>query len=284
MVKVKVKKTVEIRGKPYKEGEEHEVEQSLAKWMLDKDIAQQVSPAEEKEPSEPYVPAYHKLLGLVGPHLIELYGAYDTGKSRLVHSIAVEAQVLDKKVKFIDTEAGLEDEHVKELEGYEYVGDNLDALLKSVSEVKDQREKWDLLIVDSVGHPVYVHYVEMGGLQEQLQSFQKLAALFRDMVRFARGEKDKDLGKRERLSIAVNHTVSEFARVAKDIPKEEALDPFGGQIHRVPKLILRSEPIGFTIEKSMYRLMARKARNLPKNFEVAQFTIDAAGVKIQWKV
>jgi len=281
-MKVRVKKMVNIHGQGYEQGKEYDVDESLGKWMIEKEIAEEVTPSKPKK--EVCQPAYHKLLELVGPHLIEIYGSWNTGKSRLVHSIATEAQLIGKRVLFLDTEAGLEDKHIEELQNYEYIGDKLDTLIKRVSEAKDDRKKFDLLIVDSIGHPVYVHYVEMEGLEEQLRSFQKLALLFRDMVRFARGEKGADFGKREALAIAVNHTVSEFARAAKNLPRVEPLDPFGGQIHRVPKLILRSEPAGFTSTTSIYKLLSYKARDLPKNYEVAQFTIDHNGVRIEWRM
>lgn len=235
-------------------------------------------------PPTPTTTAYDKLVELVGYHLAEIYGVRGTGKSRLVHSIAVEAQEAGKRVLFLDTEGGLNEKHVKQLKNYEYIGDELEDLTKAVSQAKDHRGNYDLLIVDSVGHPVYVNYVTMGGMDEKLKSYQELATLFRDMVRFSRGEKGKDMGKRFALSIAVDHTVSEFARIAKDLPTEAPLDPFGGQIHRVPKLIVRSEPVEFTSERSIFKLLTWKARDLPKNLEIAHFGIDSKGLLIDWKI
>jgi len=219
-----------------------------------------------------------KFWDLTGNHLMEIYGQYGTGKSRLVHYLAVEAQNAGYKVIYLDTEGGLSEEHISMLNDYEYIGDELDDLMKRVYSIKEQRHNWDILIVDSIGHPVYVHYVQMRSMQEQLKSYQKLAALFRDMVRFARGEKGKDYGKRKGLAIAINHTVSEFAKMAK--PPEHPLWPFGGQIHRVPKLILRSEPVN----GSTFKLITFKARNLPKEKEICRFTIGSKNIKIQWEI
>ena len=228
--------------------------------------------------------AYDKLVGLTGYHLAEIYGVRGTGKSRLVHSIAVEAQEAGKRVLFIDTEGGLDEKHIKQLDNYEYIGDELDDLREAVDRAKRNRGKYELLVVDSVGHPVYVNYVTMGGMDQKLKSYQELAALFRDMVRFSRGEKGMDLGRRFGLSIAVDHTVSEFSRIAKELPAEEPLDPFGGQIHRVPKLVLRSEPLEYASDRSIFGLLTWKARDLPKNFTVAQFSIEKEGIKISWKI
>jgi len=303
--KILVKKNVNIKGTRYDSGEEYEVDNGLAEWMVNHDIAdykhietpktaekivteqqQEITfhPPETREEQKPtYLPAYQKLLNLAGPHLVEIYGQLGTGKSRLAHAIAVEAQENGKKVYYIDTEGGLTQNHINQLENYEYVGDNLEYLLNRVAEVKNKRDDYDLLIVDSIGHPVYVHYVEMGSLEKQLQSYQKLAVLFRDMVRFARGERNKDMETRSGLAIAINHTVSEFAKAAKE-STEDPLDPFGGQIHRVPKLILRCEPVSFSNDQSVFNLCTFKARDLPRNHKVAQFTIDQKGVRIEWRV
>jgi len=97
-----------------------------------------------------------------------------------------------------------------------------------------------------------------------------------DSVRFARDGNG--------LSIVTNQCVSEFTRVAKNLDEEEPLAPFGGKISFVPKLILRSEPLVRDLQKSEFRLLVFKARDLPRNFEVARFTIDGGGVKIDWRL
>jgi len=283
--KVRVKQMVNVRGVGYEQDKVYDVEDDLARWMIDRGIAEPVTEVPKPEKPLSIETSYDKLMRLAEGHLAEIYGPYGCGKSRLVHTIAVEAQnVLGKKVLFIDTEGGLLDEHVEQLENYWYVGDSIEALEDAVASAKQHRKDYDLLIVDSVGHPVYVNYVELEKLQDKLRAYQRLALVFRDMVRFARGERGVDLGERRALAVATNHTVSEFARVAKEIPEEEALGPFGGQIHRVPKVILRSEPVKLTEKQSVFRLLSYKLRGMPKDMEVARFTIDSKGVKIEWRV
>ena len=286
-MKVKIKKMVSIKNQGYEVGKEYEVDDSLGKWMVEKGIAEESSPGKPQEEQGEITceTAYDKLMSLTEGHLAEIYGPYGSGKSRLVQSIAVEAQdILGKKVLFIDTEGGLLDDHVKQLKNYWYVGDSIEALKDAVTLAKKNRKDYDLLIVDSVGHPVYVNYVELESMADKLRAYQTLALVFRDMVRFARGEEKTDLGQRRALAIATNHPVSEFARVVKDLPPDEPLNPFGGQIHRVPKAILRSEPQDMTDKHSKFKLLSFKLRGLPKDVEVARFTIDSEGVKIEWKV
>ena len=261
---------------------------NFAPSHLEEPAPQVVEPPKAKVKPEakpaPKATAYDKLMNLTESHLAEIYGQYGTGKSRLAHHIAIEAQNAGKRVLFIDTEGGLLDEHVRQLKDYWYVGDSIEALEDAVAKAKKQRGSYDLLVVDSVGHPVYVNYVELQGMQQKLRAYQRLAMVFRDMVRFARGERGVDMGKRSGLAVCVNHTVSEFSRIAKELPPEEPLDPFGGQIHRVPKVILRSELAEAAPNRSVFRLLSFKLRGMPKNVEVGRFTIDNEGTRVEWKI
>jgi KaiC/GvpD/RAD55 family RecA-like ATPase len=281
-MRVKVKKTVSIKGTPYEAGREYDVDEGLGKWMLEHDIAEELKALPVVSKPVSYVTAYDRLVELTEFHLAEIYGGYGTGKSRLVHHIAVEAQNMGKRVLFIDSEGGLKDEHVRQLKNYWYVGDSIEALEDAVATARMHRKDYDLLVVDSCGHPVYVNYVELETMADKLRAYQRLALIFRDMVRFARGEKDENLGERKALAIVTNHTVSEFSRIAKELPPEEPLDPFGGQIHRVPKVILRAEPAEITPERSVFKLLSFKLRDMPKNVEIARYTIDYQGVWVEW--
>jgi len=235
--------------------------------------------------------SYDVLLELTEGHLAEIFGPYGCGKSNLVAHIALEAQAAGKRVIYIDTEAGLKDSVSRKLKNYWYVGDEIEALEEAVQWARDNRHDYDLLVVDSVGHVVYVSYVELGSMDQKLKAFQRLATIFRDMVRFARGVRGEDFDpknpgerKRKALSIAVNHPVSEFARVVKDLSPEEPLMPMGGQIHRVPKVILRVEPVQLSEKESVFKLLTYKLRDMPKNVEVARYTITNQGVAIKWLI
>lgn len=276
-MKVRVKKMVNIRGQGYEQGKEYEVEEGLGKWMVDRDIAEEVALAKPAvQPKEGiYVTAYDKFLELVGHHTVQIYGDYGTGKSRFVHAVATEAQILGKKVLYIDTEGSLSESHIKELQNYECLGDDLEGLVKRVEKAKKEKDEYDLLIIDSVGLPVLNAYARWT-LEKKLAAIQKMAPIMADTVRFARDGNG--------LSIVTNQCVSEFTRVSKKLSEEEPLAPFGGKISFVPKLILRSEPLVRDAQKSEFRLLVFKARDLPRHFEVARFTIDSGGVRIEWRV
>ena len=289
--KILVNRNVNIKGTRYDSGREYEVDTGLAEWMVNHNIAdyptsdtpkaiteckhvETPKTAETKEPAE-VLPSYEKLLALVGNHTIEVYGDYGTGKSRFVHAVATESQVLGKKVLYIDTEGSLDETHVSELENYEYIGDDLETLVRRVEKAKQEKSQYDLLIVDSVGLPVLNAYARWT-LDKKLGAIQKLAPIMADTVRFAR---DGD-----GLSIVTNQRVSEFTRVSKKLDEDMPLAPFGGKIAFVPKLILRSEALTRDYQQTEFRLLTYKARNLPQNYEVARFTIDKTGVRIDWRI
>jgi KaiC/GvpD/RAD55 family RecA-like ATPase len=260
-----------------------------AEALVRNGLAEPLEGAPEAGRPERRAISYEKLARLTEHHLAEIYGAYGVGKSRLAHHIAVEAQEAGKRVLYVDTEGGLLEEHAKMLKNYWYVGDSVEALEDAVAWAREHRNDFDLLVVDSVGHPVYVNYVEMETMDQKLKAYQRLAAVFRDMVRFARGERGVDFqrigepSKRRALALAVNHPVSEFAKMSKDLPPEEPLAPFGGQIHRVPKAILRAEPVEMRKDRTVGSLLSYKLRGLPRDLEVARYVIKE-GVGVEWKV
>jgi hypothetical protein len=141
----------EVQGPPPApaEGGGPQITLDRAIELLRKEGFQVVPPAAQRA-----VSSYEKLVALTEYHLAEIYGAYGVGKSRFVHHIAVEAQNAGKRVLFIDTEGGLLEEHIRQLRNYWYVGDSIEALEDAVAWAKEHRNSYDVLICDSVGHPV----------------------------------------------------------------------------------------------------------------------------------
>ena len=229
--------------------------------------------------------AYDKFKQLVGAHTVQIYGEAGAGKSRFVHAVAIEAQLTGKKVLYLDTEGSLPLGYEDELENYEYIGPDLDALIERVSLAKRQRDQFDLLIVDSVGFPVLASFASLP-LDKRLTAILRMANIMADTVRFARASKHEMLPvpEKENLAIVTNQTVSEFTRVTKGLSPEDPLECFGGKIAFVPKLTLRSEVVERNSQKSVFRLTVHKARDMPRGKEIACFTLAGNGVTINWKV
>lgn len=225
--------------------------------------------------------AFDTLLGLVGNHLIEIYSDPGNGKSRLVYHIAIEAERNGKKVLYLDTEKSLPVGFETQLKNYEVhtAKTALDLLKQLIYRVKKARdEDFNLIIVDSIGLPVLASLPEMS-LRERGDAFQLMASLRFQMMGFAF---------EHGLTIATNQPVSELAHSsfggkAPKVSVNEPLPPFGGKSEFMAKLILRSETVQKSADKSIFKLMVHKARDHGQEYEFARFTIGKEGVSIEWK-
>jgi RecA/RadA recombinase len=230
--------------------------------------------------------SYETIVKIMGNHALMIYGDAGTGKSRLLHAICVEAQtMLGKKCLYIDTEGSLPESLVGDLDNYEYIGPDLKALIDRVSLAKRQRDQFDLLAVDSIGFPVLTSYASMP-LNERLSAILSLTNVLADAVRFARASKHESLPAPDKmnLSILTNQPKSEFTRVTEGLGPEDPLDPFGGKLSFIAKLILRTEVAERGENQSRFRLLVHKARDLPRGRCVAEYMINQEGVAISWLV
>ena len=282
-----------IHGELYEPGREYEVDPALAKWMVGRDLAERVGgevpegiqgiPAEGR-PAEPAT-AYDKLMQAVGPHVVQVYGEAGTGKSRLVFAIASEAQAAGKKVLYLDTEGSLPPGYEDEIDHYEYIGPDLDALIKRARLAKQQRDQFDLLVVDSIGFPVLASYASLP-LDKRLQAILSMTSIVADAIRFARASKHEKLPAPEKRNLAIitNQCVSEATRFAKGLKPEDPLEVFGGKIAFAPKLTVRSEVVERAPSRTVFRLVVHKSRNLPRGKEIARYALSDKGVDIEWEM
>jgi len=226
--------------------------------------------------------SYDKLMQLVGAHAVQIFGEAGTGKSRLVAAIALEAQLTGRKVLYLDTEGSLPEDIVVDIENYEYIGPDLDGLIERVRLAKQQREQFDLLVIDSIGFPVLTSYASLP-LDKRLGAILSLTNVFADAVRFARASKHEQLPApdKKNLAIVTNQPVSEVVTFTKGIELDER-DPFGGKLSFIPKLTLRTEVVERSQKRSVFKLVVHKARNIARGVALAEYTIDNEGVSIKW--
>lgn len=217
--------------------------------------------------------AYDRLLGLVGNDLVEIFGDYGTGKSRLLGHIALEIQNAKKRVIFFDNENSLPRPIADKLQNYEYVGMRLQPLIDRVANLESG---FDLVCVDSIGFPVLCNYFELG-LKERLTALGRMILLRAHLKEYA--------VRNNGLAIATNQPVSEFAHseMAPDhIPRNEPLPPFGGKGAFISKLLLRTEVESRHPNATKIALMTYKARDLPFDRKIATFTIGDGGTELAW--
>lgn len=216
----------------------------------------------------------------LGKHLIEIYSDAGNGKSRLAHHIAVEAQGSGKKVLYLDTECSLPKGYEKQLKNYELhtAKTAIDLMKQLIARVRRARdENYNMIVVDSIGVPVLAALPEMS-MRERGDAFQLMANLRFQMMGFAF---------EHGLAIALNQPVSEMAQVSiggkePKVAEGQPLPPSGGKSEFMAKLILRSEAVRKSPQKSEFKLMVYKARDRGQEYEFARFTISDKGVEIAW--
>ena len=297
---IALKRALRIKGevwpaKRYKVPEE--MTGSLADWIAQKipDAIESVGEPEIEEVEGPtlaeYLPeklakpavppkaatAYDKLLGLVGHDLVELFGPIGTLKSRFAHHVAIECQRLGKSVLYLDSEKSLSENRIAELEHYEFIPQ----LEKLIDRISNDKEHYDLLIVDSIGFPLLRSYFSLG-VHERLTSLGKLILLRGYMKEFA----DRNRG----LSFGTNQPVSDVWRIGKEEEELEAtgvteiLPPTGGKSAFLAKAILYTKLVEATEKRTVVDLKVYKARELPKQVQVARVSLTSEGMGIEWRI
>lgn len=225
------------------------------------------SPAPQQKPT-----AYDALVGLVGNDLVEIYGDFGTGKSRFAAHVALEAQDAGKNVIYLDTENSLPRSIASRLSHYEYVGIKLQPLIDRVAGLKPG---FDLVVVDSIGFPVLCNFFELG-LRDRLTALGKMILLRAHL---------KDYAIRNRgLALATNQPVSEFSyseMSPRPIPPGQPLEPFGGKGAFISKLLLRTEVLERG-ERTRVGIHTYKARDLPFDKRIAEFSITSTGTELRW--
>jgi len=279
-MRVRMKKRVTIRGVEYADGKEYDVEESLGRWMLSHDIAEEVRAL----PPVEYKSAYEKLLEILGcHHVVEIYGHEGTGKTNLVYHIALEHQQMGGEVFFFDTEGKLPYEMADKLKYYEYVDDlkTLTERIRTLAETGPSENA--LLIIDSIGWPLYVAFKELKEQRRQFSytAWQELLPPSRWAVRFARGipsEKKGEWIKQNRnLAIMTDQPVW----IGREQELGPMLKPFGGKLVFLPMLVVHSEA---TENSGEFSLRAYKSIRIPKGKEIARFKVTSEGVKIEWRI
>lgn len=263
------------KARRFKAGEVADIHPKVADALTLEGFCRAVEKAElgkEARPTEQKT-AFDKLFGLVGNDLVEIFGDYGTGKSRLLGHIALEAQGAGKRVLFLDNENSLPRTVASRLQNYEYVGMKLQPLIDRVANLKPGI---DLVCVDSIGFPVLCNYFELG-LRERLTALGRMILLRAHLKEYAVRNKG--------LAIATNQPVSEFAHsdMSPDqVPKNEPLPPFGGKGAFISKLLLRTEVEARNPTATDIALLTYKARDIPFDRKIAMFKIGDDGTELIW--
>jgi KaiC/GvpD/RAD55 family RecA-like ATPase len=219
-----------------------------------------------------------------GNELVMIVGDGGVGKTRLCLHMALEHEREEGgKVLYLDTEGSASARLVRGLKAYERLADPEMELAKITERVSRARREEGLtgLVVDSVGLPGLVRYARLG-LRQRGEAQLELARLLQQCYAFA--------VERSGLAVVTNQPVSELASAEIEgreprVQPGEPLPPWGGKAAEfVSKLILRAEVAKRGEWRTEGRLQVYKARDLPRDLEVARYVITKEGVSVEWKV
>jgi energy-coupling factor transporter ATP-binding protein EcfA2 len=228
---------------------------------------------------------YEKLIEILGcHHVVEIYGPEGTGKTKLVYHIAIEHQERGGEVFFFDTEGKLPYEYADRLKNYEYI-DDLKVLTNRIKTLAEEGpQKNALLVVDSIGWPLYVAFKEIKDQRKEFSytAWQELLPPSRWAVRFARGIPGEKKGEWIRQNQNLTIMTDQPVWMGREEELGPMLKPFGGKLVFLPALILHTEPIDKS--KGIFALKSYKYFNFAYGLEVATYKISDKGVEVNWKV
>lgn len=220
---------------------------------------------------------YESIKQIVGSDLLMLFGDTGSGKSKIVYAVAREMKGAGRKVVFLDTERNLSSKEVAALgDAYSYT--------PVFEEIKGRIAKMppaDLVILDSIGLPILIHYSRMN-LRDRLHAFLDMAAALGDL---------KDWTYRHNaLAIVTNQPVSEFMsdderkRITRVWGNGDAREPFGGKSKFVAKEIWRTQRISGTLNATRIIMSAFRSRELASGVIIAEGVINNEGLRLDFRL
>lgn len=209
-----------------------------------------------------------KIKSIVGDDIVEIFGPTGSGKSRMVHEIAIKSLADGKKVFYYDTERNLSRENIEKLDKYIYSPVPED-LLKWSDEINRSREKYDLIIVDSVAFPALVKFARMN-LKQRGEALLGLIAIFGSLKEYCYKNKS--------LVIATSQPISELSGKS-----EEERHPFGEKsCFAVKEIWLSSIKKGK--DRSFVTISSWRSRDMGYGTVIAEVKISNEGVNISWNI
>ena len=143
---------------------------------------------------------------------------------------------------------------------------------KFLDRILENEEKLDLIVIDSIGFPIYTEWVSRN-LAEKGQALLKMAHYMAKLKPYCK--------KNNALCIITNQPVSEMA-----VAMHKERKPFGGKAYHIAKEIVRpvKDEKKSDLGQTIIYLKTFRSRKYPKDLTLATVKITSDGVFIDWKI
>lgn len=204
-----------------------------------------------------------KIRGIVGNDVLEIFGDTGTGKSLLVHKIALETIKNGGKVAFFDSERNLSDNDLKQLgDNYRY-----SPSIESIFKFAQNPPKVDLVIIDSLGLPVLTNFARMN-LKKRGEALLQMIGIL--------GSLKEHCFRNGSIAIVTNQPISELG-----VEEGEPRRPFGHKSSFATKEVWYSE-IAKGKDESLMTVTSFRSRNMGFGTEILRGKINSEGMAIDW--
>ena len=214
---------------------------------------------------------YERIMRLIQPEtyeMIELFGDTGTGKSTFFWQICLAAHAKEKTVKIIDMEGNFRSPELTGPAKYHYVYyEEFDEFYKyMIIDREFVKEKWDVVLLDSVGLPVLGKYAR-GRMKEKGDILLKCQAVADELRMYAKRE--------NALVLITNQPQSTFSGIPSDKTR-----PFGEKHQFFVKEIWRAWIFTQDSETTSIQIKAWRSRFCGKGTLLFSMDIDDEGVDI----
>ena len=217
-----------------------------------------------------------KVTELTEYDILEIFGKSGTGKTTFVLEVAKNAVAQGMKVAYIDTERNLSKKEVEDLiknQNFKYGYAPSLAEMEKMIELAE-KEKYDILILDSLGLPVLGEFARMNARQRG-DALLRIEAILYSLKIYANNQK---------VSVIVtNQPESEYLK-----PEKHDLRPFGDKGMFYCKSILKSFVLSSTPYLTQCLFKSWRCRRFGKGRDILKITIyednKQKKVKVEWLI
>ena len=217
-----------------------------------------------------------KVIELTEYDILEIFGKSGTGKTTFVLEVAKDAVKEGMRVAYIDTERNLSKKEVEELiknQNFEYGYAPSLAEMEKMIELAE-KEKYDILILDSLGLPVLGEFARMNARQRG-DALLRIEAILYGLKIYANQNK---------VSVIVtNQPESEYLK-----PEKYELRPFGDKGMFYCKEIYKSYLLNSTPYLTQCVFKSWRSRRFGRGRDVLKLTIfednKQKKVKVEWLI